>query len=260
MKSKSMSIIGSGNVASHLANAFFHQDFEIISVYARSLDKLAFCDQLSIEKNVLDYSVPIEGDVIFLCVSDDSIKTVASNIKIDAHQIVVHCSGGVNLDVLREINSQCGVFYPLQSFSKNTFVNIKSVPICVEGNTREIENELAKIANAVSNRVVSLNSYDRAKLHLAAVMVNNYVNFLIGKVQEYSTKENLDFTLLEPLINETILKALSSDALKKQTGPAKRGDVDVLSQELKMLSGYPELQKIADVFNQEILHYYEMDR
>ena len=74
----------------------------------------------------------MEADVYLVALSDDAIPITANELA-PLKGIVAHTAGSVPMGVLKHHTNQ-GVFYPLQTFSKNRTVDFKSIPICIEAN------------------------------------------------------------------------------------------------------------------------------
>lgn len=124
---KTINMIGSGNVAYHLLNALKNSSqFRVQNVAVRSLEKA----QQFIKEDllVLDIINLKPADITIISVSDNAIKEVSDAIAYE-NSLVVHTSGTTALQVLNNKNRK-GVFYPLQTFSKNKVLNLKEVPLC----------------------------------------------------------------------------------------------------------------------------------
>lgn len=216
-----VSIIGSGNVAQHLIQAFqLDNTIELVQVVARhkkSLEHLLDSNRIS-----SDYSQLDPADVYIIAVSDNAIAEVASTIAIE-NQLVVHTSGTVALTAIPIVNRR-GVFYPLQTFTKNKAVHFKTIPICLEAENETDLHTLNQIANSISDAVYTINSDQRKALHVAAVFVNNFVNHLYQIGNEICDNNQLPFDILKPLIQETANKIVTLSPKEAQTGPAKRND------------------------------------
>ena len=150
-------------------------------------------------------------------------------------QLVVHTSGSVSCQDLAEHNRR-GVFYPLQSFSKNRESNFKEIPICIEAEFNKDLLLLEELAAALSDDVYFIDSDQRKKLHLAAVFVNNFVNHLYQIGHDICAREALPFEILKPLIAETARKIEEMTPSDAQTGPAKRNDLKTINEHLELLS------------------------
>lgn len=216
-----VSIIGSGNVARHLIHAFqSNSKIELVQMFARN--KKSLTHLLDSNSVTSDYNQLQAADVYIIAVSDDAIAEVSSQLPFE-NQLVVHTSGTVPLTTLESKNRR-GVFYPLQTFSKDKAVNFKTIPICLEAENEKDLQTLNQIASTISDAVYQINSEQRKALHVAAVFVNNFVNHLYQMGNEICDNNNVPFEILKPLIQETANKIVSLSPKEAQTGPAKRND------------------------------------
>jgi predicted short-subunit dehydrogenase-like oxidoreductase (DUF2520 family) len=218
-------IIGSGNVAQHLIIAFqknktVGSEIELVQVFSRK--KKALLHLLDSDKIVTDFSAIVAADVYIIAVSDDAIASV-SNLLPFKNSLIVHTSGSVPLDSLNNGNRR-GVFYPLQTFTKNKEVNFKNIPICLESENSTDFRLLEKVAQSISNKVFTVNSEQRKALHVAAVFVNNFTNHLYQIGNEICEEHQVPFDILKPLILETAQKIITLSPVAAQTGPAMRKD------------------------------------
>jgi predicted short-subunit dehydrogenase-like oxidoreductase (DUF2520 family) len=232
-----VSIIGSGNVAQHLIQAFQNQTVlnnptELVQVFARN--KKSLTHLLDSDSITSDYSQLQAADVYIIAVSDDAIAEVSSQLPF-VNQLVVHTSGTVPLSTLENKNRR-GVFYPLQTFSKDKAVNFKTIPICLEAENENDLQTLKQIANGISDAVYQINSEQRKALHVAAVFVNNFVNHLYQIGNEICDNNNVPFEILKPLIQETANKIVTLSPKEAQTGPAKRNDRTTIAAHQQFLT------------------------
>lgn len=218
-------IIGSGNVAQHLILAFQNQadlesQIELVQVFARHRESLT--PLFDLEKITSDFNEIKPADVYIIAVSDDAISEVSTQLPFE-NQLVVHTSGSVPLENLNSKNRR-GVFYPLQSFSKNKAIDFKTVPLCLEAENETDLELLQKLAQKLSQSVYEINSIQRKTLHVAAVFVNNFVNHLYQIGESICIENQVPFEILKPLIQETAAKINWLSPKEAQTGPAKRND------------------------------------
>lgn len=228
-----VTILGAGNVATHLYKAFTKANNITVSQwYNRSL-KL-----LNHYKNEVDITDDLnhlkEADVYILAVSDDAVAELSEKLPFE-NKIVVHTSGSVNVHDLDKKHNR-GVFYPLQSFSKTAQLDFANVPICIETVNKPDYHILKALALAIGSPVKKVNSDQRQVLHLAAVFVNNFTNQLYRIGHEITESEGAEFDLLKPLILETAKKIQDLSPYKAQTGPAKRNDKKTLKKHLSILN------------------------
>jgi predicted short-subunit dehydrogenase-like oxidoreductase (DUF2520 family) len=179
-----------------------------------------------------------------LCVNDDNIAQVAQSL----HQpsaIVAHVAGSVSLSALDGCKN-AGVFYPLQTLSDK---GATQFPILIESKDETIVNRLEELATACDLVPYSMSSDERLKLHLAAVMTNNFTHHLLSSIKEYLSEHKLDATLLEALLQKTVgLFTIGKNGFDLQTGPAKRNDMNTIDKHMQMLEENPELKELYQFF------------
>ena len=226
-------IIGSGNVAHHLISAFAKSDaVAVIQNFVRIKEHAThLLDSNKITSNIKALA---EGDVYIISVSDNAITEVSSQLNFQ-NKLVIHTSGNIAMNDLDDKNRK-GVFYPLQTFSKSKEVNFMEIPICLEAQNDNDKLILETIAKSISNKVFSINSQQRKGLHVAAVFVNNFTNYLYQIGNDICQKNNIPFEILQPLIQETANKIQTLSPNDAQTGPAKRNDTQTINDHLNFLS------------------------
>ena len=227
----SVVIVGSGNVAKHLINAFIRIDnINLKQVYTRNSKDEALLKNTVATTN--DLSSIKEADITIIAVRDDAIANISSQIK---NPLVVHTSGSVEMKALKNASNK-GVFYPLQSFSKQKEINFKNIPICLEAEHKHDLIKLEKLASLLQGDVYYLSSLQRKKIHVAAVFVNNFTNHMYTIAYDLCEEHNVPFDILKPLILETSDKIKKLTPKDAQTGPAKRSDAETIKNHLNLLS------------------------
>jgi predicted short-subunit dehydrogenase-like oxidoreductase (DUF2520 family) len=254
-----VSMIGSGNLAWHLAPALDNTDYPVKEVYSPTRKHAeALVDRLYHGQVVpdLDFSSSLSR-IFVVAVPDDVIVEVAQEIILPEDGILIHTSGSQPLSVLKfAAASKTGVFYPLQTFSKNKKVDFKDVPFFIESGEPETETILMNLAGAISKKVFKVSSEERKALHTAAVFASNFTNHMLAISRDIMQDNGLDFELLKPLIAETINKALTIGPDLAQTGPARRGDLEILDKHLEFLETDEGVAEIYKVISQHIVDRY----
>lgn len=234
-------LIGAGNVATHLYKAFkASKNISIVQWYNRSTEHIkqfrndtAICDDITKLK---------KADVYLIAVSDDAIAKISDSLPFE-NRLIVHTSGSVNVHDLNKKNKR-GVFYPLQTFSKDVDIDFCDVPICVEALEKENLPTLKLLAREINSPVYKISTDQRQTLHLAAVFVNNFTNHLFRIAHEITDIKQINFDILKPLILETAKKVQHISPYMAQTGPALRKDKSTLKRHLKQL----EKQSHKDIY------------
>lgn len=248
-------LIGAGKLAWHLGPALQNAGAEIIEVYSRNWDN---AKTLSSRVGALPFNeigaLSKTADLYLLAVADQAISTVAEQLKnkLGVQQNVVHTSGATPGTVLQAFSRTFGVFYPLQSFSKEVAVDFTKVPICVSANDASLERKLSDLARKLSPLVYELDDAQRAQLHVAAVFANNFVNHLVGISHDLLNKAAIPKDILQNIIRTTILKLESGQAKDLQTGPAIRRDWETLKRHEAMLADDSEVLEIYQKLSEHI--------
>jgi len=228
----SVSIIGAGNVATHLYKACkAAEGISINQWYSRDVSKLSsYQNEVQTISDVASLS---EADIYIIAISDDSISEFSSSLPFEG-RLVVHTSGSVNIHDLDKKHRR-GVLYPLQTFSKGANITIQEVPFCIEALEKSDYKLLKALVEALGAKAYKISTEQRQTLHLSAVFVNNFVNQLYRIAHEISDAKSIDFNILKPLIMETAQKVQEMSPYKAQTGPAMRRDKKTIKRHLKLL-------------------------
>ena len=228
----SVVLLGAGNVATHLYKAFIKsKDVSVSQWYNRNLEPIqTYKNEVEV---IDDINKLKKADVYIIAVSDDAISNLSSQLPFE-NRLVVHTSGCVGIYELDKKNER-GVFYPLQTFSKNAEVDFKQVPICIEVIKKTNLKTLKSLSEALGSESHKVNTEQRKALHLAAVFVNNFTNQLYRIAHEITESKGVEFNILKPLILETAKKVQDLSPYMAQTGPAKRNDKKTIRKHLKLL-------------------------
>lgn len=249
-----MSVLGAGNVATHLARHFHAAGQRIDCIWSRNLQharELARATDAAATSELGE--VPGDSDFYLLAVPDSAIVSVARQLK-EASGIGMHAAGAVPLGVLGPLFGRSGVIYPLQSISRDRNVSFSRVPILVEGSDQETRAHVRSLAESISGKVLDMDSDQRLVVHLAAVFANNFTNHMVAVARDILEEQGLDLTLLDPLLEETWDKIRSMGAHEAQTGPALRGDRETMEKHLQLLKDDPGWQKIYTFVSHNIQH------
>jgi predicted short-subunit dehydrogenase-like oxidoreductase (DUF2520 family) len=224
-----VAIIGNGNVATHLVRAFLKVDtIHVTAINSRRLEIIP------------------EADITILAVSDDAIAQISSKVK---NSLVVHTSGSFSMNNLKNTKNK-GVFYMLQTFSKDKEIDFSKVPFCLEAENKADYLLLEKLAQTIGIKIYSINSEQRKALHVAAVFVNNFTNHLYKIGNDICEENKVPFEILYPLIDETAQKIKMLSPQKAQTGPAIRNDKKTIKNHLDLLNN--EQKKIYKMITKSI--------
>ena len=246
-------IIGAGNVASVFGRLILAASHEIIQVYSRSISSAqslgkelgcSFVDNLE--------AVDLTADIYILAITDNALQNIQDSIFL-GDKLVVHTAGSVSKKVLSNISSQYGVLYPLQSLRKDQSADQSIIPLLIDANKESVLSIIEQFAFTLSSVVCIVGDDKRLCLHLAAVIVNNFTNHLYTLTAEYCKNEEVDFKMLQPIIEQTALRLRANLPADLQTGPAIRNDQSTLDKHIQALANHPELKTIYLTFKESLL-------
>ena len=245
-------IIGAGNLATQLSLALHENGIEILQVYSRTVESAkVLAEQLDCRFTTSINKIGKNADLYIFALSDKALQPILDKLSIPIGK-VVHTAGSISLDIFENYAENYGVFYPLQTFSKERKVDFSDIPICIESNNMEFQEDLIVLAQRISKSVYLITSEQRKQLHLAAVFTCNFANHMYSIGQELLAEKDVDFKLLKPLIAETAQKVLQLDPLSAQTGPAVRFDEEIMSSHENALKNTPDFQKLYRFVSESI--------
>ena len=245
-------IIGSGNVAAVLGRKFKaagHAILQIVSRNASAASALAY--EWDTESANYISLINKTADVYMIAVSDNAINDIVSDLRLPG-KVVAHTAASVSKEILKNVSSHYGVFYPLQSLRKE-MTALPDIPVFFDGNDEIAKKKLETLAYSISPAQVTAGGDEqRLKLHVAAVIVNNFTNHLFTLAEDYCRKEGLDFKQLLPLIEETASRIKEISPEQAQTGPAIRHDKETLQKHIELLKNHPQLKNIYLLLTESI--------
>ena len=245
---KKILLVGSGNVATHLAQNIDNKKYIINQIFSRceskakDLIELLNCHWSNDPKKI------IESDLTIIAVNDDKIKDVIPNLP---NIPTVHTSGNTDISVLKGFFNSYGVLYPLQTFKKSIASNLSQTPFLIEGNDKKFEQSIFELASSFSKNISIIDSYTRKNIHLAAVFACNFSNHMLVLSKKIAEKSDFDFSLLLPIIKKTFSQ-IDNEPEKLQTGPAIRKDLKVMNSHLNRIKD-KDLKTIYELISNSII-------
>lgn len=243
-------IIGTGNTATILGRKLKEAGHVIAQVYGRNAkDASDLAYDLDTESTNYWSVVHRDADIYLIAVADIAVKEVIKELDM-TDKTIVHTAASVSKEVLKKAEHY-GVFYPLQSLNKNSG-NLPQIPIIIDASDEATFQLLSSLAHSISDKVMVGDDEKRLKLHLAAVLVNNFTNHIYALAEDFCKQEEIDFQLLTPLIDETSMRLHTISPSSAQTGPAIRHDAATIKEHLVLLEKYPRLKNLYKVFTESI--------
>ena len=247
-----VTIIGSGNVGSHLAKAFHQAGYQILQIWSREYDHAeSIANQVFAEPvNKLSLLYPT-ADVVVIAVADDALFDIALDLHM-RDSLVLHTAGAVTMKVLQPISRRHGVLWSPQTFIRDAAMDYASLPFCLEGVNPTVEQQIRELMEPISKHLYTINSQQRQWLHLAAVMVNNFGNAINAMAQDMLQQHHIPFEILHPLITMTAEKIKQGGLWQHQTGPARRHDQKTIDSQRQLLADNEKMLQLYDLLTEMI--------
>ena len=236
-------LIGRGRLATNLEHALLQAGHDVVSINSRTLE-----------------SLPLEADVFVVAVKDAALTDVLrAATKGREDQLFVHTAGSMPMNLFAGLTAHYGVFYPMQTFSKERLVDFNEISVCLETNDAASMERLKMLAATLTPHVYELDSEGRKHLHLAAVFACNFVNHCYALSAEVLKAKGLPFSVMLPLVDETAQKVHELSPKDAQTGPAVRGDQNVMQMQAGMLADIPAVKQIYEALSNDIQRLADND-
>ena len=252
-------LIGSGNVASILGRLSVNAGHKIQQVYSRNTDhakKLA--NTLHAEPVMSMDSINRSAHLTIVAISDQAIPSFIKSFG-TTNSLTVHTAGSLHISELQTVGDNYGVLYPLQSLRKE-IMDLPEMTILIDGSNASSLYTIRTFANSISKNVNEADDENRLKYHLAAILVNNFTNYLYTLAARFCENENISFSILQPLIEETVIRLRTITPVAAQTGPAIRNDFITIQKHLDLISAYPEIKQLYEIFSSQISKFYARDK
>lgn len=216
-------LLGAGRVSTHLQKALIRAGHKVCAVWSPTRGTTHDIA-----------SLPTDADIYIIAVKDSALQDVIRQaIKGREESLFVHTAGSMSISVFDGLARHCGVLYPMQTFSMEREVDFRQIPLFIEGD----DPRLRSIAESLSEHVYELSTDDRRYLHLAAVFACNFANHCYTLAADVLARKGLPFDVMLPLVDETARKVHELSPKDAQTGPAVRGDQNVIGRQSALLSG-----------------------
>ena len=256
--SRRVALVGAGKLATNLGIALKEAGYEIVCVYSRtSASATVLAERLECKGITQLEDLPRDLALYIVSVIDSALPEVIAALPDLTDAVVAHTAGSLPMNLLAGKALHYGVFYPMQTFSKEVKADFSKIPCFVEGSDEWALSMLRQVGNDLSPKVVELSSEGRRYLHLSAVIASNFANHCYAMAWRLTQQYNIPFEVLLPLIEETAAKVKQINPIVGQTGPAVRGDVAVMEAQMKLLENEPEMAELYRLLSADIRAYQE---
>ncbi|HTB51629.1 MAG TPA: DUF2520 domain-containing protein [Ferruginibacter sp.] len=244
-------MIGSGNVATIFSRLIKRSGHTLLQVISKQLSNAkTLATEFNCEYTDNYAAINKTADIYIIAINDDSLNTWDNPFNL-GDKLAVHTAASVSKQVLQNISTNYGVLYPLQSLRKE-MPDLVDIPLLIDGNSAHATKLIRDFALTISPIVSKADDEERLKLHIAAIIANNFTNHLFSLTEEFCKNEKVDFKLLLPIITETVRRLNTHSPATVQTGPAIRNDISTIDKHLALLANYPKLKNIYQLMTDSI--------
>jgi len=235
----SLGILGGGRAAWAYGSSWRRLGWPIAGVWLREESRSALPELLGAPRKPI---AALDADLLLIAVSDRAIDEVSLLIP-PTPSIVFHASGakpsvrdGFSLHPLKALP-------PVGEPS-----DLNDALLVFEGHHREIAESVAQNIGA---RFAEISGDLKVRYHAAAVFGSNYIAALLDIAQQHLGIENARDDLAA-LARSAIENWRAHDDVRRFTGPAARGDDEVIDRHLAALAGEPQVAEIYRLLAAEI--------
>lgn len=248
-------ILGTGNVATVLGKAFHAKGHSVAAVWGR--DAAAAKDlATSLHATAHDSiaALPKDADAYMIAVADPAIAAVAQQLQVQ-DKLVFHCGGAVKKDVLLHCSNRYGVLWPVHMIRKGQNLP-DAFPIVLDWSDTTVLQQLEILAVSLSQTLLYADDAKRSRMHMLTATAVNFSNHLLHLVWQHAAAHEIDPKFLLGIL-DNMLKGLEQHVPSaQQAGPAYRGDLAKLQEQLAVLKDDPALQEVYAFMSQQILDTY----
>lgn len=234
-----LGIVGGGRAAWAFGSTWRRMGWPISGLHLRPESESRVPELLAAERRTAQ-SLATDSDLVLLAVTDRSIASVAAEFPATS-AIVMHASGA-----LRSVRDGFSL-HPLRVLPPPGEASDLSGSLLVfEGSHREVARSIADHSGA---RLAEILPADKALYHAAAVFASNYAALMLDIASELMAAAGLEEQELRDPIARLAASAIENwaahhPAPARFTGPAARGDGEILDRHRQALQGDEEILKI----------------
>mgnify|MGYP001203976397 CR=1 FL=1 len=248
-------ILGTGNVATVLGKTFQAKGHSIVGVWGRDA---AAAKELAASLHATAYdsiaALPKDADAYMIAVADPAIPAIAAQLNV-GDQLVFHCGGAVSKDLLLHCSKNYGVLWPVHMIRKGQNLP-DAFPVVVDANNAKALQQLEVLAAALTQTLLYADDAKRSRMHMLTAAAVNFSNHLLHLVWQHAAAHDIDPHFLLGIL-DNMLKGLQQHVPSaQQAGPAYRGDLNKLQEQLAALKDDPALQEVYAFMSQQILNTY----
>jgi predicted short-subunit dehydrogenase-like oxidoreductase (DUF2520 family) len=263
IKNYSVAILGAGSLATFLATALNDAGFDVTEIVTRDSTasrRRAHSLAAKVGAHVVTlHSGAIAADLLWFCVPDREIRSVASSLadhtfwrpfKQNKVRFAFHSSGALlshELGPLRKARVAVASVHPLMTFVAGAHPSLKGVPFALEGD-RAASQVARQVVRALGGEPFSLSPSFKAAYHAWATMTSPlFLGFLVTleeAARAAGLKPHKASRMSLPIIRQTLANYARLGPAHSFSGPLSRGDAETVAKHLASLQKHPGLRNV----------------
>lgn len=249
-------LVGAGGLATNLGLALYEAGHDVLAVFSRTMEHARIlAERIGSQPTDDICALPNEADLFIVSVKDAVLTDVVQQlVQGREEQFFAHTAGSMPLELFQGPAHHYGVFYPMQSFTKERCVDFSEIPVFLEASDVQTLTLLKTLSATLTPHIYELSTDERRYLHLAAVFACNFANHCYALSAEILQQHGLPFSVMLPLIDETARKVHYLSPLEAQTGPAIRYDLNVINKQQQLLDD-PAMKEIYERLSKSIYQH-----
>ena len=192
--------------------------------------------------------------IVYICVSEHAIATVAKRLEYHRDVIVLHASGSLGLEVFPDHTANIGCLHPIQSFPGPEIGLPSIIPttlLCGDKVSPADKQSIMEFAMLLGYTVHPFKG-SRLAYHTAAVLSGNMTTVLFSLAKEVLIREGYSDgeagELLYALADHSLTNAKTGSLVDVLTGPIARNQEAVLSAQHNALQWDSDIQELYKTF------------
>jgi len=208
-----ITIVGAGRAGSSFCGALRKVGYDVRLVHHDELSELG------------------GAELVLLCVPDDVISIVSSQVARSTRYVVAHVAGSRGLSELGD-HHRVALIHPLAALPNAELgaQRLESALFSVGGD--EIVDELVV---SLHGRSIRLRDDQRALYHAAASVTANHLVALMGHVEVLAQGVGMDLDDFVPLAQQALHDVAQLGVRRALTGPASRADMATIDAHLAVI-------------------------
>jgi predicted short-subunit dehydrogenase-like oxidoreductase (DUF2520 family) len=194
----------------------------------------------------------INAAVVWLCVPDSEIANAARALAKRDWQgkVALHSSGALTsdeLEALRQRGAAVASVHPLMTFVRGSRLALINVPFAIEGDARAARTA-RRIVSDLGGRSYPIRKEEKVAYHAWATFASPLLTALLATTEHVAAAAGIRGKIARqrmlPILQQTLANYATLGPAASFSGPIIRGDVETVSQHLRIISNTPAVHEV----------------